>query len=95
MVPRMRHRVCLETLRRELQLVDGSTPSPSPSLAVKHLNYYKSDDNCDFGATDLQAVSVGNKIPGFRTSAGMHKSSMHPESVAIFNVSGSSGCAQI
>jgi len=79
MVPRMRHRVCLETLRRELQLVnDGSTPSSSPSsLNVKHLKI-KPDDNCDFAAaTDFQSVGVGNKIPGFKTSAGMHKSSMH------------------
>jgi hypothetical protein len=77
MVPRMRHRVCLETLRRELQLVDGSTPSPSPSLAVKHWKIKPDDNYCDFGVTDLQSVSVGNKIPGFRTSAGMHKSSVH------------------
>ncbi|KAI4765935.1 hypothetical protein E4T51_01111 [Aureobasidium sp. EXF-12344] len=73
MVPRLRQRVCLETLRRELQLVDVSAPSPSPSLAVK--DSWKGsfrveiDDNCDFATTDSQVVSVGDKIPGFRTSA--------------------------
>lgn len=77
MVPRLRQRVCLETLRRELQLVDVSAPSPSPSLAVK--DSWKGsfrveiDDDCDFATTDSQAVGVGDKIPGFRTSAGMHK----------------------
>lgn len=93
MVPRMRHRVCLETLRRELQLVDGPTPFSSPSLAVKDLRF-KPDDHCDFTITDPQSVSVGNKIPGFRTSAGMHKAQC-TESVVIFNVSGFSDCAQI
>ncbi|KAH0113173.1 hypothetical protein KCU66_g11676, partial [Aureobasidium melanogenum] len=91
MVPRLRQRVCLETLRRELQLVDVSAPSPSPSLAVK--DSWKGtfrveiDDNCDFATTDSQVVSVGDKIPGFRTSAGMHKALNPAEAVVTCNVS--------
>ncbi|KAH0239915.1 hypothetical protein KCU71_g24162, partial [Aureobasidium melanogenum] len=90
-VPRLRQRVCLETLRRELQLVDVSAPSPSPSLAVK--DSWKGsfrveiDDNCDFATTDSQVVSVGDKIPGFRTSAGMHKALNPAEAVVTCNVS--------
>lgn len=74
MVPRLKHhRVGLETLRRELQLVDVSTASPSPSLSVKdswkgtfHVDL---DDSRDFSYTNYQSITVGDKIPGFRTSA--------------------------
>lgn len=77
MVPRLKHhRVGLETLRRELQLVDVSTASPSPSLSVKdswkgtfHVDL---DDSRDLSYTNYQSITVGDKIPGFRTSAGMH-----------------------
>jgi GNAT superfamily N-acetyltransferase len=91
MAPRLRHhRIGLETLKRELQLVDVSTTAPSsssssssalpssPLLAVKDLwkGTFRLDlDSSGRGreftptATTLQSTAVGDKIPGFRTSA--------------------------
>lgn len=91
MVPRLRHRVGLETLRRELQLVDVSTASPSSSLSVKDSwkgsFLFDPEGGRDFAFTNTQStIGVGDKIPGFRTSAGT-PTAQSAESVVVSNVS--------
>lgn len=75
MVPRLRHRIGIETLKRELQA--NSLSSANLLTHTQTLTVEEHWDGHDYLSVDWNSRyeyhhngAVGDKIPGFRTSAG-------------------------
>lgn len=74
--PRLRHRIGIETLKRELQQAN-TLSSNNNSIHTQTLTVQEHWDGHDYLSVDWnsrynyhQNGAVGDKIPGFRTSAG-------------------------